>query len=125
MGKKLILKSGKETQKWFKPFPKPQWMRGQLLLLAILNGTIVVLTKIFINLSMFWTLPFFIIGQMVISILLFLKIYRKYDISILGNLFDGISMIIVIFGSYFLLGENLNIYNIIGVLFIIIGVFLL
>lgn len=61
----------------------------------------------------------------IISFLLWQKLLVKFDLSYIVPITTGIIQIIIVIIGIFLFKENINIYNIIGILVIIIGIALL
>jgi drug/metabolite transporter (DMT)-like permease len=110
---------------FFKKNPSKLRLKAYLISLAVVNGFLIIFVKHLLNLSLYWTIPLFILIEGSLAFLLYKYIYSKFQISLLQNLFDGITMVIIFLGSYFLLGESYTIYKIIGIIFILIGVILL
>ncbi len=59
------------------------------------------------------------------SFLLWQKLVATYDLSYIVPLANGIVQVVVLVGSYFFLKESMSIYNVIGIILVILGIVLI
>ena len=59
------------------------------------------------------------------SFLLWQKLVATYDLSYIVPITTGIIQVIILAFSYFFFHETINLYNLVGIIFVIIGVILI
>lgn len=92
--------------------------------LGSVNSISIVSVKGIINLKIS-TLSILGIINYILSFLIYLGLVSKYNLSYIVPITSGVIQIIILFASFFIFKETVEIKNIIGTALVIVGVFLI